>query len=179
MINSRRFPRVDATFPVRVRETAGQSVVGEVTNLDFYLPGMSGLQFLETLARQGRRIPVVVVSAASESDAVSSLKAGVLHSLQKPLRLEELRLTLNMLELTSTRERLETIQLRFSWPSERLHALPPSLNRRSCARQSVAHISPLESQRAGPCLKVHKVLRRGNGSSCQEVCKWAFPARGS
>lgn len=34
MINSRRFPRVDATFPVQVREPSGRSVVGQAVRSD-------------------------------------------------------------------------------------------------------------------------------------------------
>lgn len=235
MISSRRFPRVEAAFPVRVREASGQSVVGEATNLspfglkirnahlappaivhleftlsahdpafstdavavrsdrdgtafafvnltkpdflrlrqevetlflrrqlyimvveddrdvadtladhaeelgyaavimpnaeealaylaqdqpdaillDLSLPGMSGLQFLQRLTQQGLRLPVVAISAASEPEAMSSLKAGALHFLQKPLDLEQLRLTLDMLELTSTKARLDTIERAF------------------------------------------------------------------
>lgn len=81
--------------------------------LDLYLAGMGGLQFLQRLAQQGLRLPVVVISAASEPEAVSSLKAGVLHFLQKPIDLEQFRLTLTMLELTSTKARLDTIERAF------------------------------------------------------------------
>ena len=235
MVVSRRFPRVDATFPVRVRETSGQSVVGEAANLspfgvkirnayvtppaivhleftlsahdpafstdavairsdpdgtafafvnltkpdflrlrqevetlflrrqlyimvveddrdvadtladhaeelgyaavimpnaeealaylaqdqpdaillDLHLPGMSGLQFLQRLTQQGLRLPVVAISAASEPEAISSLKAGALHFLQKPLDLGQLRLTLDMLELASAKARLDTVERAF------------------------------------------------------------------
>lgn len=81
--------------------------------LDLSLPGMSGLQFLQRLTQQGLRLPVVAISAASEPEAMSSLKAGALHFLQKPLDLEQLRLTLDMLELTSTKARLDTIERAF------------------------------------------------------------------
>ena len=81
--------------------------------LDLALPGMSGLQFLQTLAQQGLRLPVVAISAASEAEAISSLKAGVLHFLRKPLDMEQFRLTLDMLELTGTKARLDTIERAF------------------------------------------------------------------
>ena len=81
--------------------------------LDLSLPGMSGLQFLQRLTQQGLRLPVVAISAASEPEAISSLKAGALHFLQKPLDLEQLRLTLDMLELASTKARLDTIERAF------------------------------------------------------------------
>lgn len=81
--------------------------------LNLSLPGMSGLQFLQRLTQQGLRLPVVAISAASEPEAISSLKAGVLHFLRKPPDMEQLRLTLEMLELTSTKARLDTIEQAF------------------------------------------------------------------
>jgi CheY-like chemotaxis protein len=81
--------------------------------LNLSLPGMSGLQFLQRLTQQGLRLPVVAISAASEPEAISSLKAGVLHFLLKPPDMEQLRLTLEMLELTSTKARLDTIERAF------------------------------------------------------------------
>jgi len=80
--------------------------------LNLSLPGMSGLQFLQRLAQQGLRLPVVAISA-SEPEALSSLKAGALHFLRKPPDMEQLRLTLEMLELTSTKARLDTIERAF------------------------------------------------------------------
>ncbi len=79
--------------------------------LDLTLPGMSGLRFLETLSRRGLRIPVVVVSGAGEPEAASCLTLGALDFLRKPLSLEQFRLTLNALELTSVQQRLHNIDL--------------------------------------------------------------------
>ena len=77
--------------------------------LDLGLPGMSGLHFLDTLERQQLRIPVVVVSGAGEGEAVTCLRLGALDFLRKPLNLEQLRLTLDMLELASVKRRLHDI----------------------------------------------------------------------
>lgn len=79
--------------------------------LDLLLPGMSGLRFLETMSRQELRIPIVVVSGAAEPEAASSLTLGALDFLRKPLNFEQFRLTLNMLELTSVKQRLHNIDL--------------------------------------------------------------------
>ena len=76
--------------------------------LDLGLPGMSGLHFLDTLARQQLRVPVVV-SGAGEGEAATCLRLGALDFLRKPLDLEQLRLTLKMLELTSVTRRLHDI----------------------------------------------------------------------
>lgn len=79
--------------------------------LDLTLPGMSGLQFLQTLARQDLRIPVVVVSGAAEAEATSCLSLGALDFIRKPLNFEQFRLTLDVLELTSVKHRLHDIDL--------------------------------------------------------------------
>src|SRR3990172_6902162 len=185
LIDSRRFPRVEAAFPVRVQEAPGPPSEGKATDLspsgvkirgasvappaivqlEFSLaptdPAFSVLavalrsdldgtafafvnltkpDFLrlrrqvetlflrrqlylmviennpdapQTLAQQGLRLPVVAISAASEAEAISSLKAGVLHFLRKPLDMEQFRLTLDMLELTGTKARLDTIERAF------------------------------------------------------------------
>jgi len=70
---------------------------------------MSGVHFLDTLARQQLRIPVVVVSGAGEGEAATCLRLGALDFLRKPLNLEQLRLILNMLELASVKRRLHDI----------------------------------------------------------------------
>ncbi len=82
--------------------------------LDLTLPGMSGLQFLDTLAQQRHRIPVVVVTGAAEADAMAALKRGALDFVRKPLNLEQFHLTLDMLELTSINRRLERVDLALS-----------------------------------------------------------------
>jgi len=78
--------------------------------LDLALPGMSGLQFLERLAEQRRRIPVVVISGAAEADGLASLNLGALDVVRKPLDPEQFHLTLDMLELTSINRRLERVE---------------------------------------------------------------------
>jgi CheY-like chemotaxis protein len=77
--------------------------------LDLVLPGMSGLRFLEALARQQHRIPVVVVTGAAEADAIASLDLGALDFVRKPLNFEQFNLALDMLELTSINRRLERV----------------------------------------------------------------------
>jgi CheY-like chemotaxis protein len=79
--------------------------------LDLVLPGMSGLQFLETAARQQHRIPVVVVTGAAEADVVASMNLGALDFVRKPVDLAHFRLALDMVELTSINRRLERVGL--------------------------------------------------------------------
>lgn len=79
--------------------------------LDLTLPGMSGIEFLETLTRQGIRLPILVVSGRSEQDAARCLELGALDFVQKPLDRDQLRATLGALELRSLEQRLAEIEL--------------------------------------------------------------------
>jgi len=79
---------------------------------DYRLPKVSGLEFLNILLRKGLGIPLIMSTAyATVEDAVSSLKAGAIDYVTKPVRPEELRFAVNQaLELTSLRR--ENAQLR-------------------------------------------------------------------
>jgi DNA-binding response OmpR family regulator len=80
--------------------------------LDLMLSGMSRLQFLDTLSRQGLGIPVVVVSGVGEEEAAAvTLRLGALDFIAKPFTFEHLRLPLGALELTSVKQRLQEIDL--------------------------------------------------------------------
>lgn len=61
--------------------------------LDFYLPGLSGLDLLRDLrAREGRQPEVIAVTAARDVDSVRQARAaGVRHYLVKPFTAAELR----------------------------------------------------------------------------------------
>ena len=53
--------------------------------LDLRLPGASGLEVQETLARAGREIPIIFISGyADVASSVRALKAGAIDFLQKP-----------------------------------------------------------------------------------------------
>jgi FixJ family two-component response regulator len=59
--------------------------------LDLRMPGMSGLELMETLAAQNRRIPTIVISASGDRQAVEQAKrAGVIDFLRKPYDPEDL-----------------------------------------------------------------------------------------
>jgi two-component system CheB/CheR fusion protein len=59
--------------------------------VDIRLPGMSGLQLLETLKANGDDIPVVVVSGAGEIPlAVRAMREGAVDFLEKPVKAEHL-----------------------------------------------------------------------------------------
>ena len=68
------------------RATAGCLVV------DLWLPGMSGLELLEVMHRDGIRLPTIVISAyADVATAVRVMQHGAVTLLEKPYRAEELR----------------------------------------------------------------------------------------
>ncbi len=63
----------------------------DVAVVDRMLPGLDGLSLIETLRREGRRIPVLVLSALAQvDDRVRGLKAGGDDYLTKPFAFSEL-----------------------------------------------------------------------------------------
>lgn len=60
--------------------------------LDLHLEGMTGLDVLRALAREGRTLPSIMMSGqATESEAREARRHGVFTFLYKPLDLQELR----------------------------------------------------------------------------------------
>jgi PAS domain S-box-containing protein len=59
--------------------------------LDAALPGISGLALLAQLRRDGHRLPVIVITGASEiRTAVAAMKAGAIDYIEKPILAPEL-----------------------------------------------------------------------------------------
>lgn len=58
--------------------------------LDFHLPGMSGLDLLETLRRKGISTPAILVSADGRGLAKRAAQAGAVAILHKPLAADAL-----------------------------------------------------------------------------------------
>ena len=59
--------------------------------LDLGLPGLDGLEVLKTLRAQGRRLPILVLSARDDTDVkVAGLELGADDYVTKPFRFEEL-----------------------------------------------------------------------------------------
>src|SRR5258707_11718641 len=60
---------------------------------DLKLPGMNGLEFLQTIKRQNAALPVVVMTAfGSVETAVEAMKAGASDYVLKPFSLPEMQL---------------------------------------------------------------------------------------
>jgi two-component system, LuxR family, response regulator FixJ len=53
--------------------------------LDYHLPGMSGLEFVQTLRADGIQTPVIMVSAYGANLTARAAKAGVVAILNKPV----------------------------------------------------------------------------------------------
>ena len=63
---------------------------------DLKLPGMDGLEFLQTVKRQSAALPVVVMTAfGSVETAVEAMKAGASDYVLKPFSLAEMRLVIH------------------------------------------------------------------------------------
>ncbi len=79
---------------------------------DLKLPGMSGLEFLQTAKRQNAALPIVVMTAfGSVETAVEAMKAGASDYVLKPFSLAEMRMVVHK-ELDNSRLREENRSLR-------------------------------------------------------------------
>lgn len=73
---------------------------------DLKLPGMNGLEFLQTVKRQNSALPVVVMTAfGSVETAVEAMKAGASDYVLKPFSLTEMRMVIHKeLDVRNLRE---------------------------------------------------------------------------
>ena len=79
---------------------------------DLKLPGMNGLEFLQTAKRQNAALPIVVMTAfGSVETAVEAMKAGASDYVLKPFSLAEMRMVVHK-ELDNSRLREENRSLR-------------------------------------------------------------------
>ncbi len=59
--------------------------------IDAYMPGMSGLELLERLHREGHRLPAIMITGDADVPmAVKAMKAGALDFIEKPIGPDEL-----------------------------------------------------------------------------------------
>ncbi|MEM6644989.1 MAG: sigma-54 dependent transcriptional regulator [Bacteroidota bacterium] len=64
----------------------------DVILADLMMPGLSGVELIETLKADGEQIPVIIITAhSSVKSAVEAMQLGAFHYLQKPVNLEEMR----------------------------------------------------------------------------------------
>lgn len=99
---------------------AGLAVLGrggiDLVVTDYRLPGMSGLEFLEQIQEEGIDVPVVVVTGYATIDhAVTSIKAGAIDYLTKPVRQGQLEVVVSQaLELVRLRRQNEVLRTEVS-----------------------------------------------------------------
>src|SRR5215469_7190674 len=90
---------------------------------DLKLPGMDGLEFLQTLKRQSTSLPVIVMTAfGSVETAVEAMKAGASDYVLKPFSLTEMRMVIHKeLDVRKLREEnrslREALGKRYSHPN--------------------------------------------------------------
>jgi len=90
---------------------------------DLKLPGMNGLEFLQTIKRQNAALPVVVMTAfGSVETAVEAMKAGASDYVLKPFSLGEMRMVIRKeLDVHNLREEnrslREALGKRYSHPN--------------------------------------------------------------
>ncbi|PYX48953.1 MAG: two-component system response regulator [Acidobacteria bacterium] len=79
---------------------------------DLKLPGLNGLEFLQTIKRQNAALPVVVMTAfGSVETAVDAMKAGASDYVLKPFSLTEMRMVIHKeLDVRNLREENRTLR---------------------------------------------------------------------
>ena len=79
---------------------------------DYRMPGLSGLEFLSLLQREGYDVPLIMLTGyASIEHAVASIKAGAVDYITKPVRPQQLELAVEQaLELVRLRRENEALR---------------------------------------------------------------------
>jgi DNA-binding NtrC family response regulator len=110
---------------------------------DYKMPGLSGLEFLELLTSEGFDIPLIMLTGyASIEHAVASIKAGAVDYITKPVRPEQLTLSVQQaLELVRLRKENETLRREMSVVRNERQILGDSAVMRQ-ALQSIATAAP-------------------------------------
>ena len=79
---------------------------------DYRMPGLTGLEFIQLLTREGYDIPLIMLTGhASIEHAVASIKAGAIDYITKPVRPQQLELAVDQaLEFVRLRRENEALR---------------------------------------------------------------------
>jgi DNA-binding NtrC family response regulator len=79
---------------------------------DYRMPGLTGLEFLDLLQREGYDIPLIMITGyASIENAVAAIKAGAIDYITKPIRTQQLELAVEQaLAYVTLRRENETLK---------------------------------------------------------------------
>lgn len=100
------------TNPAALLEHIDGGQVPDVILADLMMPGMNGIEMLESLKKRNLSIPVIIMTAhSSVQTAVEAMRLGAFHYLQKPVNLEEMRALLDKaLDLYDAKKELTEIK---------------------------------------------------------------------
>jgi len=136
---------------------------------DLKLPGMNGLEFLQTAKRQNAALPIVVMTAfGSVETAVEAMKAGASDYVLKPFSLAEMRMVVHK-ELDNSRLREENRSLREALGQKYSHpnivAISPKMQEVLATVERVAPTSStvLLGGESGVARAIHEKSRRASG----------------
>src|SRR5665213_1035119 len=79
---------------------------------DYRMPGLTGLEFLSLIRREGYEVPLIMLTGyASIEHAVSSIKAGAVDYITKPVRPQQLALAVDQaLKLVRLKKENDTLR---------------------------------------------------------------------
>ncbi len=124
----------------------------DVIILDIKMPGMDGLEVLETLRERGTRVPVIVVSGHGDIDtAVRATKLGAWNFLEKPFGEERVLLEVrNAIEHRTLRDRVGAFEVEAEERFEMVGASPAMERLRAAiAKAAPSHATVLITGESG------------------------------
>ena len=78
--------------PQALLDRIDQKKVPDLILTDLMMPGMNGIELIESLHQREKMVPVIIMTAHSSiQTAVDAMRLGAFHYLQKPVNLEEMR----------------------------------------------------------------------------------------